>query len=116
MLDELRKGVIAPGSDADVVVWDPSRTRVISAETHHHAVDFNIFEVGFQYLMRLQSGPNFFSRATNQLTLSKGVSQMTDFGSLPPCRYRINATSLPIWATPPALSLCRVLTSFVHGP
>jgi len=39
-----RKGVIAPGSDADVVVWDPSRTRVISAETHHHAVDFNIFE------------------------------------------------------------------------
>ena len=42
-----RKGLIAPGSDADVVVWDPSKTRVISAETHHHAVDFNIFEVGF---------------------------------------------------------------------
>jgi len=39
-----QKGVIAPGSDADIVVWDPNRTRVISAETHHHAVDFNIFE------------------------------------------------------------------------
>lgn len=39
-----KKGVIAPGSDADVVVWDPSKTRVISAETHNHAVDFNIFE------------------------------------------------------------------------
>merc|ERR1711973_86268 len=39
-----QKGVIAPGSDADVVVWNPDRTRVISAETHHHAVDFNIFE------------------------------------------------------------------------
>jgi len=39
-----QKGVIAPGSDADVVVWDPKKTRVISAETHHHAVDFNIFE------------------------------------------------------------------------
>merc|ERR1719400_2041269 len=39
-----RKGVIAPGSDADVVVWNPDKTRVISAETHHHAVDFNIFE------------------------------------------------------------------------
>ena len=39
-----QKGVIAPGSDADVVVWDPNKTRVISAETHHHAVDFNIFE------------------------------------------------------------------------
>ena len=34
-----RKGVIAPGSDADVVVWNPDKTRVISAETHHHAVD-----------------------------------------------------------------------------
>ena len=39
-----QKGVIAPGSDADVVVWNPNKTRVISAETHHHAVDFNIFE------------------------------------------------------------------------
>jgi len=39
-----KKGLIAPGSDADVIVWDPERTRVISAKTHHHAVDFNIFE------------------------------------------------------------------------
>jgi dihydropyrimidinase len=39
-----KKGLIAPGSDADIVVWDPERTRVISAKTHHHAVDFNIFE------------------------------------------------------------------------
>ena len=38
------KGVIAPGADADVVVWDPKATRTISAATHHHAVDFNIFE------------------------------------------------------------------------
>ncbi|KAK0402651.1 hypothetical protein QR680_016455 [Steinernema hermaphroditum] len=39
-----RKGRIAPGSDADVVVWDPKRTRVISQSTHHQKVDYNVFE------------------------------------------------------------------------
>jgi dihydropyrimidinase len=39
-----RKGYIGKGSDADIVVWDPEATRVISAATHSQAVDFNIFE------------------------------------------------------------------------
>jgi len=39
-----RKGYIGKGSDADIVVWDPEATRTISCETHHQAVDFNIFE------------------------------------------------------------------------
>ena len=39
-----RKGTVRVGSDADLVVWDGDATRKISKDTHHHAVDFNIFE------------------------------------------------------------------------
>ncbi|HEX7603577.1 MAG TPA: dihydropyrimidinase, partial [Polyangiaceae bacterium] len=39
-----KKGTIAPGSDADVVVWDPNKSRTISAKTHHQKIDFNIYE------------------------------------------------------------------------
>ena len=39
-----RKGTIAVGSDADIVVFDPDEETVISAQTHHMNVDYNLYE------------------------------------------------------------------------
>jgi dihydropyrimidinase len=53
-----RKGTIAVGGDADILVWDPKAERTISARSHHMRVDNNIFEG-----MRVRGKPRFvFSR------------------------------------------------------
>lgn len=39
-----RKGTLAIGSDADIVVWNPAAEHVISAETHHMRTDYNCYE------------------------------------------------------------------------
>ncbi|MEV4537010.1 dihydropyrimidinase [Asanoa sp. NPDC049518] len=39
-----RKGVIAPGSDADIVLYDPDGRTTISAATHHMNLDYSAWE------------------------------------------------------------------------
>jgi dihydropyrimidinase len=39
-----RKGTVAIGSDADLVVFDPNEEQTISAKTHHMRVDYSMFE------------------------------------------------------------------------
>jgi dihydropyrimidinase len=39
-----RKGTIAIGSDADLVIFDPSKEHTISADTHHMNCDYSAYE------------------------------------------------------------------------
>ncbi|GAA2728903.1 dihydropyrimidinase [Streptomyces nogalater] len=39
-----KKGTIAPGADADIVIYDPHAEQVMSAATHHMNVDYSAYE------------------------------------------------------------------------
>jgi dihydropyrimidinase len=39
-----RKGTVAAGSDADIVVFDPEKELTISAASHHSKADYNLYE------------------------------------------------------------------------
>jgi dihydropyrimidinase len=39
-----KKGTIAPGADADIVLYDPNGTYTMSAATHHMNVDYSAYE------------------------------------------------------------------------
>jgi dihydropyrimidinase len=61
-----KKGVLAEGSDADIVLWDPGASHTISAATHHMRVDYSMFE-GFHVRGNAR---DLYSRG--ELIVSKG--------------------------------------------
>src|SRR5207249_3007269 len=39
-----KKGAVAIGSDADIVIWDPQATKTIAAKSQVSRIDYNVFE------------------------------------------------------------------------
>ncbi|KIE59145.1 dihydroorotase [Methylacidiphilum kamchatkense Kam1] len=50
---EGQKGRLAEGYDADVVLWDPNKRQVLSVDSHHIQLDYNLYE-GFA----IEGGPD----------------------------------------------------------
>lgn len=79
-----RKGVIAPGADADIVIYDPAARQTLSVETHHMAVDYSAYE-GFELTGKVETvlsrgkivvSPSGFSGETSHgKFLSRDLSQ-----------------------------------------
>jgi dihydropyrimidinase len=49
-----RKGVIQPGADADIVIYNPTAKQILSVETHHMNVDYSAYE-GMQITGRVET-------------------------------------------------------------
>ncbi|MDR3545001.1 MAG: dihydropyrimidinase [Candidatus Limnocylindrales bacterium] len=69
-----KKGAIAIGSDADILVYDPNRRRTISAATHHMDVDYSIFE-GFEV------------QGTSDVVMSRGTVLVRDGAWVGPANH-----------------------------
>ncbi|MCJ8324261.1 MAG: dihydropyrimidinase [Rhizobiales bacterium] len=62
-----QKGAILPGSDADIVVWDPKLSKTISAKSQQSSIDYNVFE-GKQV-----TGLPRFTLTRGQLAVTEGA-------------------------------------------
>jgi dihydropyrimidinase len=91
-----RKGTLAIGSDADVVVWDPTRETVISNRRLHHAVDFTPYEG-----MRVVGAPTVVLSRGEILVRDGEVLATPGRGSFLPCGEPQPARRLrpPAWPT-----------------
>jgi dihydropyrimidinase len=67
-----RKGTVAPGTDADIVVWDPEKSKTITAKNQLSAIDYNVFE-GFEV-----TGLPRFTLSRGEVVFSDGKLSVED--------------------------------------
>ena len=79
-----RKGIIAPGSDADIVIYDPNRQWTISVDNHHMNMDHSAYEgvqvtghvdTVFSRGHKIIDGGSYLGRAGDGQYLRRGLCQ-----------------------------------------
>lgn len=67
------KGAVLEGADADLVVWDPKRSKIISAANQQSAIDYNVFEgIEVQGLPRFTLTRGHVAVTENSITAEEG--------------------------------------------
>ena len=82
-----RKGAIAEGSDADLVLWDPEASATISVANHHHQCDRSIYE-GFEVTGAVHSviASGEIRYHEGELRVERGVGRFLRREPVPPTR------------------------------
>ena len=79
-----RKGILAPGSDADVVIYDPDKRWTISVDNHHMNMDYSAYEgtavtghvdTVFSRGKKVIDGGQYLGRTGDGRYLPRGLSQ-----------------------------------------
>ena len=76
-----KKGTIGIGSDADIVIFDPTEKHIISAKTHHHNCDYSAYE-GWQVTGKCKTVllRGKIAVDNNELKIKKGFGQFIKRG------------------------------------
>ena len=87
-----KKGAILPGSDADLVIWDPAASKTIRADTQHSAIDYNVFEgIEVVGLPRLTLSRGRVAYKEGEVIAGNGDGQFVPREANPPVNQALSA-------------------------